>query len=240
MIVTRRSRLAGFAVVLSLAMISSPGEAEEQRTDEADRQLQARRLLELAQELYLQENWLDSGEAFLAAYDAAPVPAVLFNAGQAFRRGGDCDRSLECFRRYVAEDEAMRGDAAVRSALTAVGPSPGEADSCRAVERISRAIFQAHHPAAEDLKAYKLPPRTLPRVEGSHEQDWIDACKSGKEACSNFEVAGPMTEAVLVGNIAIRTGKQLLWNGENMRFTNSDEANEYVNPPARQGWATAI
>ncbi|MHC4634242.1 MAG: Gfo/Idh/MocA family protein [Planctomycetota bacterium] len=87
------------------------------------------------------------------------------------------------------------------------------------------------------MKAYKLPPRTLPRVKGSHEQDWIDACKSGKEACSNFEVAGPMTEAVLVGNIAIRTGKRLLWDGENMRFTNDAEANEYVNPPARQGWA---
>jgi len=90
------------------------------------------------------------------------------------------------------------------------------------------------------MQEYKqhLPPKTIPRVKGSHEQNWIDACKGGKAACSNFDYSGPFTEAVVMGNLAMRRlGKKLLWDGKNMKVTNDDEANRYVDEPRRKGWS---
>ena len=87
------------------------------------------------------------------------------------------------------------------------------------------------------MEAYKRPPKTIPRITGSHEQNWIDACKGGEPACSNFDHAGPLTEMILLGNIALRyPGRRLEWDGRNMKVTNLDEANEYVRLQYRQGW----
>ena len=81
------------------------------------------------------------------------------------------------------------------------------------------------------------PPRVLDRSPG-HYKEWIDACKGGKPAGSNFvDHAAHLAEVVLLGNIAIRTNKKLLWDGDNLRFTNSDEANRLINPPYRDGWS---
>ena len=85
------------------------------------------------------------------------------------------------------------------------------------------------------MKAYKRPPKTIPRSIGHHEE-WIQACKGDRPAGSNFDFAGPLTEAVLLGNIAIRTGKKLYWDGPNMKIINVPEANEYVRRQYRQGW----
>ncbi len=86
------------------------------------------------------------------------------------------------------------------------------------------------------MKAYKQPPKTIPRSNGHH-KDWINACKGGKPASSNFDYAGPLTEMVLLGNLAIRTGKKLNWDGQNMRSANVPEANQYVHTQYREGWA---
>ena len=67
--------------------------------------------------------------------------------------------------------------------------------------------------------------------------NWIDACKGGEPACSNFEYAGPMTEVALAGNLAIRMGEKLYWDGPNMKVTNVLEANKYVQNQYRQGWS---
>ncbi len=85
------------------------------------------------------------------------------------------------------------------------------------------------------MKAYKRPPKTLARSIG-HYKEWLEACKDGKEAGSNFDFAGPLTEVVLLGNIAIRMGKRLIWDGPNMKVTNVPEANEYLHRQYRQGW----
>ncbi len=85
------------------------------------------------------------------------------------------------------------------------------------------------------MKAYKQPPKTLPRSIGHH-KEWIEACKGGKPAGSNFDVSGPATETVLLGNIALRTGKQLKWDGPNMKVTNVPEADQYTHRQYRQGW----
>ncbi len=91
------------------------------------------------------------------------------------------------------------------------------------------------------MKEYKRPPKTLERVErggDGHEQNWIRACKGGKPAGSNFDYSGPMTESVVMGNLAIRyPHRKLEWDGEKMEVTNFPEANQFVNPPYRQGWS---
>ena len=91
-------------------------------------------------------------------------------------------------------------------------------------------------------KAYQEPEKTIPRSPG-HYVEWIQACKGGKPAGSNFDWAGPLAETVLLGNVALRTGlrdeltrMKLLWDGPNLKFTNLDDANEYVRREYREGW----
>jgi predicted dehydrogenase len=93
----------------------------------------------------------------------------------------------------------------------------------------------------ERMKEYQKPPETLPRIpNGSdgHEQDWVRACKTGEPACSNFDYSGPLTEMVVMGNLAIRfPGQRLDWDGDNMKCTNLPQANEYVRRKYRDGWS---
>ncbi len=87
------------------------------------------------------------------------------------------------------------------------------------------------------MREYKQPAPTLPRINGTHEGNWIDSCKKGVPATSNFDYAGPLTEIVLLGNIAKRMNNQRLhWDGENMKVTNVPEANQYVRHEYRKGW----
>jgi predicted dehydrogenase len=100
-----------------------------------------------------------------------------------------------------------------------------------------------------------LPAATLPRVPGGeagHYTQWVDACIAGygkMQLSSPFEYAGPFTEAVLMGNLAIRSygmrgidgmgypgRKKLLWDAKNMKITNFDEANQFVKREYRNGW----
>ncbi|HEY3860376.1 MAG TPA: Gfo/Idh/MocA family oxidoreductase [Verrucomicrobiae bacterium] len=84
---------------------------------------------------------------------------------------------------------------------------------------------------------YKRPAESIPRVPGdSSHQDWIRACKGGPKACSNFEISGPFTEWVLLGNLAIRLRKKLIWDHKKMRVTNAPEAEEMIRGSYRKGW----
>jgi predicted dehydrogenase len=91
------------------------------------------------------------------------------------------------------------------------------------------------------MKEYHLPAKTLERIPGGlggHEQDWVRACKGGQPACSNFDYSGPLSEMVLMGNLAVRyPDRQLLWDGAKMEVTNDANANAYVRPQYRQGWS---
>jgi len=90
------------------------------------------------------------------------------------------------------------------------------------------------------MKRYKKPKQSLERVPGGsdgHEQDWIRACKGGRPASSNFEESGPLSETVLMGNLAVRfPDRRLLWDGEAMKVTNDEDANAYVHREYREGW----
>jgi predicted dehydrogenase len=95
-----------------------------------------------------------------------------------------------------------------------------------------------------------LPKQTLPRVPEGHYLQWANACMKGfgkSELSSSFDYAGPFTESVLMGNLAIRSynvrvsdsypgRKKLLWDAKNMKITNFDEANKYVRRDYSNGW----
>jgi predicted dehydrogenase len=84
---------------------------------------------------------------------------------------------------------------------------------------------------------FGTPPKLLERSPG-HYVEWLQACKGGKPGGSNFvEHAAHLTEVVMLGNIAIRTQEKLFWDGPNLRFTNSEPANQLINPPYRKGYS---
>jgi predicted dehydrogenase len=104
------------------------------------------------------------------------------------------------------------------------------------------------------MKDTALPTASIPRIPGKeagHYTQWIDACMAGygkMQLSSPFEYAGPFTEAVLMGNLALRSyamrdekgnypgRKKLLWDAKNMKITNFDEANQFVKRAYRSGW----
>jgi hypothetical protein len=108
-------------------------------------------------------------------------------------------------------------------------------------------------------------PQTVQRVPGGddgHYSAWVEAAIAGfdsekaKNLSSRFDIAGPLTESVLMGNLAIRSndiqkkaGKNteypgqhitLLWDGPNMKITNFDEANQFVKRTYREGWSLGV
>ena len=90
-------------------------------------------------------------------------------------------------------------------------------------------------PAAK-MNDYRLPAQFLTRSPG-HYRDWIRACKGGDAACSNFNVAAPFVEWMLLGVVALRVEGKLEWDAAKMRFTNNAEANKYLKPTFRKGWS---
>ena len=93
----------------------------------------------------------------------------------------------------------------------------------------SKLVASADHGAAKSV------PVSIPRSPG-HYVEWINACKGGKAGYSNFEIAGYLTEIILLGCVALRGGKKLNWDGPNMRATNAPEVAQYVKRQYRKGW----
>ena len=92
-----------------------------------------------------------------------------------------------------------------------------------------------------DAPASERPSETIVRSPGIY-KEWIRACKGGPPASSNFDVAGPLTEIALLGNLAMRFQDKhmpLEWNGEKMEVTNLPEANEFMRAQNhyRDGWS---
>jgi hypothetical protein len=87
----------------------------------------------------------------------------------------------------------------------------------------------------EKMADYKFPAELLTRSPG-HYQDWIRACKGGDPACSNFNVAAPFVEWMLLGVIALRVEGKIEYDPVKMKITNNAEANKYLRPTFRKGW----
>lgn len=80
-------------------------------------------------------------------------------------------------------------------------------------------------------------PQTIPRSPG-HDQEWFAAMRGGPAAYSNFDIAAYLTEIILLGCVALRSGvgHRLDWDGPNMRATNAPEAAQFVRRQNRKGW----
>lgn len=112
------------------------------------------------------------------------------------------------------------------------------------------------------MEEEKMPKEVLPRVEEGHYLQWVNACMAGYEdgvTSSPFSYAGPFTESLLIGNLALKSyfvkdasmkdsgfwssskkfigRKKLLWDSKNMKITNFDEANQWVKRDYRGEWA---
>ena len=82
------------------------------------------------------------------------------------------------------------------------------------------------------------PPKVLKRspTPGEPQREWVHCIKNGGEPGANFEYAVPLTEMVLVGNLALRSQRRVMWDSANMRVTNSEAANRFIKRNYRQGW----
>ncbi len=87
------------------------------------------------------------------------------------------------------------------------------------------------------MQEAKLPPKSIPRVKGTHESDWVRACKTGGVAGADFAYSGPLTEICLLGNIAKRVDARILWDPAALKISNLPEANRYVRTEYRKGWS---
>ncbi len=94
-------------------------------------------------------------------------------------------------------------------------------------------------------KEFGNPAKKLPRSPGHH-NEFVIACKGGQRAGSNFDWAGPMTETVLLGNVALRaqlredlTKAGLLWDSSKLTFSNHEGANQFLRREYRKGWMPA-
>jgi hypothetical protein len=90
----------------------------------------------------------------------------------------------------------------------------------------------------EKMKDYHFPPELLTRSPG-HYRDWIRAAKGGDPACSNFSVASPFVEWMLLGVVALRVEGKIEYDPAKMRITNNADANKYIKPYMRKGWTLA-
>ncbi|MDZ4701696.1 MAG: Gfo/Idh/MocA family oxidoreductase [Rhodothermales bacterium] len=86
-----------------------------------------------------------------------------------------------------------------------------------------------------EMAHYQPPPQTLAPSIG-HYNEWVAACKGGEPAPCRFEWGAPLTEIVLLGNIALQTGRSLQWDSRQARFTNDEMANAMIEAPYREGW----
>ena len=86
------------------------------------------------------------------------------------------------------------------------------------------------------MQAFERPKPFIPRSIG-HKKEWLRAIQGGEAAGSNFaDYGGPLTEAVLLGNVAIRTGRRIEWDAVNLKAKNVPEAEQYIRREYRSGW----
>ncbi len=122
----------------------------------------------------------------------------------------------------------------------------GEKDTLYTSDTRRRGVFLS----GAMLEDFQSIPERLPRRGGGrsekkgqeantdlqHRLEWIEAAKGGPPGLSNFDHAGPMTEAVLLGNVALKTGKKIEWDSKALRVTNVPEAKPFLRREYRAGW----
>jgi hypothetical protein len=87
----------------------------------------------------------------------------------------------------------------------------------------------------KEFVGYQPPTPTIPRTKDNH-FEWIQACKGGPRSQSDFDYASSLTEGLLIGFLALRTGKRIEWDARKMRAIGCPEADQYIRPAFRKGW----
>lgn len=87
----------------------------------------------------------------------------------------------------------------------------------------------------KQFEGFQGPPQSLPRSPGHH-AEWLRACKGGPMPLSNFDYAGPLTEMVLLGNVALQVGHKIEYDPIKGRIVNCQEANKFLHRNYREGW----
>lgn len=90
----------------------------------------------------------------------------------------------------------------------------------------------------EAHRAFPVPEKVLPRIKGTHQEDFFRACRGGTPASANFDYSEPLAEIVLLGVLAMRAGegKRIDWDGPGMRCTNRPELDRFLKAACREGW----
>ncbi|MBI3819404.1 MAG: Gfo/Idh/MocA family oxidoreductase [Planctomycetes bacterium] len=92
-----------------------------------------------------------------------------------------------------------------------------------------------NHELIPGAKAIERPKPWIPDSVGHH-REWIEACKNRGTTSCNFNYSGPLTETVLLGAVAFRTGTRLEWDAESFKIKNSEAANGMLRQNYRSGW----
>jgi predicted dehydrogenase len=87
----------------------------------------------------------------------------------------------------------------------------------------------------EKFSGFQPPPRTIPDSIG-HWNEWVRACKTGESTTCNFDYSGALTETVLLGIVAFRSGKTIEWNAAELKCPGTPEAEQYVRKEYRKGF----
>ena len=88
---------------------------------------------------------------------------------------------------------------------------------------------------AERFVGFQPPDPFIPDSIGHH-AEWIEACKTGGPTTCNFDYSGALTEAALLCNVALRTGRKLVWDAKNLKAVGCPEADAFIRRPYRQEW----
>ena len=87
----------------------------------------------------------------------------------------------------------------------------------------------------KQFEGFSRPKPTIPSSIGHH-KEWVEACKTGGTTTCNFDYAGTLTEAALLGNVSYRLGRPLTWDAKNLRAVNEPEADRFLRHHYRAGW----
>jgi predicted dehydrogenase len=88
----------------------------------------------------------------------------------------------------------------------------------------------------DQFESYRRPDPSLPRSPGHH-AEWVRACKGGPAAMSNFpDYSGPLTEMVLLGNVAMKAGRRIVWDSAKLQCVDNADATRYLRREYRKGW----
>ena len=87
----------------------------------------------------------------------------------------------------------------------------------------------------EKFADFQRPEPFIPDSIGHH-REWAEACKTGGPTTCNFDYSGALTEAALLCNVALRTGRKIIWDAKNLKAAGCPEADKFIRRQYRNGW----